>query len=118
MSDYVNSVTLDVNGQEITDFKTFTDNERELAKQVNLMNKTGFMKTTPRPGCKVDYVVPEEGGFDWASVVDGRLSVEYPNGKRVTYTGVHTLKIGEAKVDGDNEVVQAIDLGAVKRVEE
>lgn len=118
MSDYVNTVTLDVNGQQIDDFKGFTDNERELAKPVNLMNKTGFMKTTQRPGCKVDYVVPTEGEFDWESVKDGRLSVEYENGKRVTFTGVNTLKIGEAKVDGDNEVVRSIELGAKERVNE
>ena len=118
MSNYVNRLTLDVNGQQIEDFKGFTDNERELHKPVNLMNTTGFMKTTQRPGCKVDYVVPEEGEFDWESVKDGRLSVEFENGKRVTFTGVHTLKIGEAKVDGDNEVVRNIDLGAKERVKE
>ncbi|MCF6246921.1 MAG: hypothetical protein L3J69_06115 [Desulfobacula sp.] len=118
MSDYVSSVTLDVNGTEIDDFKSFTDNERELHKPVNLMNTTGFMKATQRPGCKVDYVVPVDGEFDWEDVKDGRLSVEYENGKRVTFTGVHTLKIGEAKVDGDNEVVRTIELGAKKRVKE
>lgn len=117
MSDYISTVTLEVDGKEIDDFKAFTDNEQELHKPVNLMNKTGFMKTTPRPGCKVDYVVPEEGEFDWA-VKDGRLSVEFENGTRFTYTGVYTLKIGEAKVDGDNEVVRTIDLGAKKKVKE
>lgn len=116
MSEYVNTVTLDVNGQEIEDFKSFTDNERELHKQVNLMNKTGFMKITQRPGCKVDYVVPAEKEFDWESVKDGRLSVEYEDGKRVTFIGVYTLKIGEAKVDGDNEVVRSIELGAKERM--
>jgi len=118
MNDYVSRVTLDVNGTQIDDFKAFTDNERELHKAVNLMNTTGFMGTTQRPGCKVDYVVPVDGEFDWEGVKDGRLSVEFENGKRITFTGVNTLKIGEAKVDGDNEVVRSIELGAKKRVKE
>jgi hypothetical protein len=118
MGDYLNKVTLEVDGQEVTDFKTFTEKELELAKQVNLMNKTGFMPVTPRYGVNVDYVVPAEGEFDWESVKDGRLTAEYPNGQRITFTGVRTLKIGEAKVDGENEVVRTIELGAVKRVRE
>lgn len=118
MTEYVNKVTLDVNGVEITDFKTFTDNEEELHKEVRLMNKTGFMPVTRRPGCKVDYVVPVENEFDWSTVTAGRLSVEYPTGKRKTYTGVYVLKIGEEKVDGDNEVIRTIELGAVKKVTE
>ena len=118
MTEYVNRVTLDVNGTQIEDFKAFTDNEQELHKAVNLMNKAGFMETTQRPGCKVDYVVPKESEFDWSTVKDGRLSVEFENGRRVTFTGVYVLKIGEAKIDGDNEVVRAIDLGAIKRVNE
>lgn len=118
MTEYIAKCTLDVNGTQIEDFKAFTDNEQELHKPVNLMNKTGFFATTPRPGCKVDYVVPKEGEFDWSTVKDGRLSVEFENGKRVTFTGVYTLKIGEAKVDGDNELTRSIELGATKRVKE
>ncbi|MCD4675342.1 MAG: hypothetical protein K8S18_05015, partial [Desulfobacula sp.] len=69
-------------------------------------------------GCKVDYVVPKEGEFGWATVKDGRLSVEFENGQRTTFTGVYVLKIGEAKVDGENELVRTIELGAKKRVKE
>ena len=118
MGEFVNSVTLDVNGQEITEFKTFTEDERELAKPVKLMNGTGFMDVTARHGCKVDYVVPEEDEFDWDSVKNGRLSVEFASGQRVTFTGVYTLKVGAAKLDGENEVVKTIELGAKKRVKE
>ena len=118
MSEYVNRVALDVNGTTIEDFKTFTENEVELYKQVKLMNKTGHMAVTARYGCKVDYVIRTEGEFDWSSVVGGRLTVEYESGKRVTFTGVYTLKIGEAKTDGDNETTRTIDLGAEERTEE
>jgi hypothetical protein len=118
MSEYVNRVELDVNGTTIEDFKTFTENEVELYKQVNLMNKTGHMKATPRYGCKVGYVVPVTDEFDWRAVVGGRLTVEYDNGKRVTFTGVYTLKIGEAQTDGENETIRPIELGAEERTEE
>lgn len=116
--EYVNKVTLEVDGKEITDFKAFTDKESEVFKQVNLMSKTGFMATTERPGCLVDYVVPAAAPFNWRTVRDGRLTVEKEGGGRITFIGVHTLKVGEAKYDGDNEVVQTIELGATRRIEE
>ncbi len=118
MGEYVNRVVLDVNGTTIEDFKTFTENEIELYKPVNLMNRTGHMKATPRYGCKVDYVVPGENEFDWTAVAGGRLTVEYDSGQRVTFTGVYILKIGEAKTDGDNETIKTIELGAEERIKE
>ena len=117
--EYINRCTLTVNGQEIEDFKSVTENERELSRQVNLMNTTGHCSVTQRPGCKVDYVVPQAAAeFDFDSVKDGTLTIEYENGKRITYQGVRTLKIGEAKIDGDNELVKTIEFGAKKRLVE
>jgi hypothetical protein len=117
--EYVNRCTLAIDGQNIEDFKTFTENERELARQVNLMNKTGHCGVTQRPGCKLDYVVPLDAPeFDFDAVRDGVLTVEYENGKRKIFTGVRTLKIGEEKIDGDNEVVRTIEFGAQQRREE
>jgi hypothetical protein len=45
--EYVELVTLEVNGAEITDFNKVSENEYEVRRPVNLMNKTGFTKTTP-----------------------------------------------------------------------
>lgn len=119
MSEYVSLCTLAINGQEITDFKTFTDNEREIRKPVPLMNKTGRCRVTARPGCKLDYVVPMDGEeFDFDSVENGTLTVQYENGRRTTYSGVSTAKVGEAKLDGEKEVVRTIEFIAEKRVEE
>ncbi len=119
MSEYVSRVLLEVNGQSIEDFKSATEKEVELHKQVNLMNKTGHMATTPRYQVEVEYVVPETSTeFDWEAVSDGRLTIERMNGERVTFTGVYTLKAGDAKADGENEMVRAITLGAEKRVKE
>ena len=114
--EYINKCTLDINGTAIDDFKSFTENERELARQVNLMNKTGTCSVTQRHGCKVDYVVPLDGEeFDFESVKDGTLTVEYENGTRKIFTGVRTMTIGEEKIDGENEVVNEIQFSAEAR---
>ncbi|MDA8137926.1 MAG: hypothetical protein M0036_04660 [Desulfobacteraceae bacterium] len=116
MSEYVNRCVLAINGQNIEDFKTFTEIERELSRRVNLMNKTGHCSVTQRPGCMLDYVVPLDGvEFDFEGVKDATLTVEYENGLRKIFTGVRTLKIGEEKIDGDNELVKTIEFSAEKR---
>jgi hypothetical protein len=117
--EYVSRVLLDINGQGIDDFKSVTEKEVEINKAVNLMNKTGFIGVTPRYGVEVDYVLPEsETPFDFGSVKDGRLSIEFMNGKRVTYSGLYVLKIGDLAIDGEKEATKKVTFGAVKRVEE
>lgn len=116
---YVSRVLLDINGQSIDDFKKVTEKEVEIHKPVNLMHKTGFTGVTPRYGVEVDYVIPEtEPEFDFEGVKGGRLTIEFMNGKRRTYTGVYTLKIGDASYDGDNEASRTITFGAAGRVDE
>lgn len=117
--EYVSRVLLDINGQSIEDFKTVTEKEVEINKAVNLMNKTGFINVTPRYGVEVDYIVPETGTwFDFSTVKDGRLSIEFMNGKRVTYTGLYVLKIGDLAIDGEKEATKKITFGAGGRIEE
>lgn len=116
MSEYVNRCFLEVNGQTIEDFKSVAEKEVELHKAVNLMNKTGVCGVTPRYGVTVDYVVPAgEPEFDWEAVKDGTLTIEYEGGRRRSFTGVYVGKIGEAKTDGDNELVKSIELLATGR---
>jgi len=118
MSEYVSGVTLEVNGQEITDFKSVTEGGRTMRKQVPLMNKTGHINTTPRHTADVDYVVPADAPeFDFDSVVGGTLTIDKGNGRRVQYGGVCTLEVGDAKYDGDNEVVRSIKFSAETRTE-
>lgn len=117
--EYVSRILLDVNGQSIEDFKSVTEKEVEHHKEVKLMNKTGFMAVKQRYGVSVEYVVPETNPeFNWSGVKDGRLSIEFMNGKRITYTGVYVLKVGDVKIDGENEATKNIDLGAANRIEE
>lgn len=119
MSEYVSRVRLEINGQSIEDFNSVEEGDRELAKPVKLMNSTGYVACTPRNTCSVEYVVPAESAeFDFASVVGGTLTIDYQNGKRVTYQGVTTTKIGQTKFDGEKEAIRKIDFSATNRVEE
>jgi len=118
MSEYVSKITLEVNGQSIEDFKTVTEKEYEVFKEIKLMNKTGYAETTPRYGIEVEYVVPKtHPEFDWRNVKDGTLTIDLLNGKRIVYMGVYTLKVGNTKYDTENEVTRTIELGAVNRIE-
>jgi len=118
MSDeYVELVTLEVNGQEITDFNKVSEKEIEIRRPVNLMNKTGFTKTTARYAASVDYVIPKtQTPFDFAAVENGTLTIDRGNGKRVTYGGVFTTKIGEISYE-EKEASQTIEFGAESRTE-
>lgn len=119
MPEYVSRCRLEVNGQTIEDFKSVSVKEIELHKAVNLMSKTGIIKLTPRYAVAVDYVVPEDTSeFNWEEVTNGTLTNEYENGKRETFTGVYIGKVGEKKVDGENETVRTIELIALGRAEE
>ena len=120
MTIYVTKVYLEVDGKNIADFKSVTEPEREVFKPVPVMDGTGYARMTQRYNpITVEYVVPETSAeVDWESVENGRLTIERMNGKRITYTGVYVLKIGEAKADGENEMVQNIELGATDRVVE
>jgi hypothetical protein len=110
-------VTLEVNGQEITNFKSFTENEVEGRSPVKLMNTTAFRRMTKRYGCKVEYVHPEDGKppFDFDSVENGVLTAVREDGVRITYNGVYCLKVGEAKSDGENEKSSEIEFGATSK---
>lgn len=118
MSEFVARVRLEVNGQEITDFSAVTEKEYDLAVQVKLMGGTGHARVTPRYQVSVDYEVPVAGEFDWDSVQDARLTIEYVNGRRKTYTGVWVLKVGEGKADGEKQVTKTIDLSASGLIKE
>lgn len=116
MSEYVLKVNLEVNGQDISDFKSVTESEVELRKEIRLMNKTGFADAQPRYGAEVEYVVPSDAAeFDFEAVKNGTLTIDKNNGVRVAYTGVYCLKVGSVKYDGDNEAVRTITFGATGR---
>lgn len=117
--EYVSKCVLTVNGQDLSDFTRFREDERALRRAVNLMNKTGFSKMTPRYGLTLVYQVPASGEeFNFDDVENGTLVVEYDGGKRVLYGGVSSLTVGPGEVDGDSEMEREIAFLATSRREE
>lgn len=114
--EFVSQVRLEINGQNVTDFKSVEEKEFELHKVVNLMNTTGHISTKERYGVNVEYVVPlDTPEFDFTQVKGGTITIDYQNGTRVKYTGVYVLKIGALKHDGENESVKTIEFSAKNR---
>ena len=117
MPEYVARVRFEINGKDIEDFKTVEEEEVELNKEVNLMNKTGNVGVTPRYKINVDYVVPKDSEeFDFGKVKDGTLTIDYENGKRIQYAGVTVLKIGATSYDGEKEATRKISFMATGKV--
>ena len=115
MAEYISRAFLTINGNKVVDFKAVSEGEYEVFRQIKLMTTTGHAKVTPRYTVEVDYVVPLVNEFDWSTLQNGTLNIQYEDGWTSTYTGVHTLKIGAAKSDGENDVVKVISLGAENR---
>lgn len=118
MSEYVSRINLEVNGESIEDFKSVEEEEVELAKEINLMNKTGFTSVTPRYKVVVDYMIPSDTDeFDFNSLKGGTLTVDRKNGTRIQFAGVTTLKIGATSYDGEKGAEKKITLQATGRTE-
>jgi len=117
MSEYVAKIQLTINEKEIEDFKSVEEEEVELNKEVNLMNKTGVVRVTPRYKLNLDYVMPQGlEEFDFAKVKDGTLVIFYESGKIIQYAGVTVLKIGATSYDGEKEAVRKISFMATGKV--
>jgi len=114
--EYVSQVLLEIDGKNITDFKSVEEKEYEVNRTVNLMNTTGHIGVKARHGVILEYVIPKDGPeFDFDKVKGGRITIDYLNGKRVQYSGVYTAKVGGAKHDGDKETTKMIEFSAKSR---
>lgn len=104
----------------ITDFKTFIDKTRTVRKQVPLQHKTGHIEVTQRFQFEVDYVIPRGTvavSFEQVSDATFTVTFEGDSQNQIVYGGVYTLDVGDASVDGENEVVRKITFGAESRKE-
>jgi hypothetical protein len=113
--DYIVKCILTHDGKDIEDFESITEHPIKRAKPVELMNKTGFGKLTPRYTFSVVYVVPTTNPLDWSKVTNDTFVIKDDGGRITTYIGVRLIEEGEAKRDGKEEVKQTIELGATKR---
>jgi hypothetical protein len=119
--EYVSQVTLEVNGEEITDFDKVKEPERALREPIQLMGKTGFVTVTPQYiNGTISYVIPRGvTEFDFDSVEDGTLTIDKGDGARVTYTGVFVAKIEEPEFDETGKkATRKITWAATGRTEE
>lgn len=117
MAQYVSRVDVVIDGQKIDDMKNFKEMELAPRDQVNLMNRTGFVKKTVRHKFTLDYVIPTGTRFDFSAVENATALVAYEDGGSINYSGVCVLTIGEAASDGEKEVVQTITFGAEARTD-
>lgn len=118
MSQYVSRVDVAINGQKIEDMKNFKIMAIQPRDQVNLMNKTGFVKKTVRHKFSLDYVIPAGDRYDFEAVEKATALVAYEDGGKINYANVCVLEIGEEATDGEKEVVQTITFGAESRVDD
>jgi len=116
---FVTRALLDVNGQQIDNFKSVTQKAVTAAKQVPLMYKSGVAPLTKRFQVEVEYVVPQEAinVFNWMQDFgsSATLVITYDGGQSVTFSSVAVLEVGDAKIDGENELVQTVTLAASAR---
>lgn len=115
MALYVTRCTLSINGKNEKNFKAVTEKGVTAGIQVALMNETGYGQKTKRWQVDLDYVVPQVNEFDFTGLVGGTLTIEYDSGTRNNYGDVNILEIGDATIDGDNELVRKITVSCGKK---
>lgn len=110
-------VELTFDGSTVTDFKSISENEIEVGKEVEYASKTGFVEIPPKYGFQLEYVEPKTGPFDFGKFAkaEGTAVIHYDGGTTATYYGVRLLKKGEKKADGRNEIVVPYTFTATRR---
>jgi hypothetical protein len=104
---------LEVNGQQMTDFRSVTPDGVKYRKTVNLMGKTGKASITKRYGFTIEYVVPAgKPRFNWEALDNMSIVWVYPDGKRDVYLGCSALEVDGGKIDGETEQVINVKIAA------
>lgn len=109
---FITRAYLEVNGKLIEDFSKVSVSPVTHGKKINLMNGSGYAELTKRFEVSLDYKVPTVGAVDWSTIKNSTLTVEYRGGDRVNFTGINIVEVGEAAIDGENELTQTIRLSA------
>jgi hypothetical protein len=110
---------VEINGFNIEDFNSVTPGAFTAGKQVELMNKTNFGRMTPRYTFQINFVEPADGyPVDIENIKNGTCTIEYDNGKRITYGDVNTMEVGEGAINGTDEYNYPITYSASSRTPE
>lgn len=116
---YANRARVTRNGQKVPHMKHFTRREAVYSSEVETMEGGGTVEKPKRPGFSIGYVLPKTNPkLDWSDVKDEDWVVEIQGGKRVIYTGVDCLSMGEFNLDGDGESVATLTFYAATEDEE
>lgn len=118
-TEYVSKITLIANGQEVAHLESCTEMEREVRTSKNLMRSTGFYRRQPRYQLQCVYAIPAAATeFDFEGLENGTIIVEYEGGRRILYSGVSTLTIGEKPFNETDAATCTVLMGADSRREE
>ncbi len=116
--EYVSIVILEINGQQIDDFKKVREGEREIRKTIQLARKIGVVRVVRGYPLEVDYLIPLDAPeFDFEAEFedgDGTLTIDYENGTRKVYSGVTLIKVGKTEYPDEEGAYKTIELIATK----
>lgn len=123
MDEYVGSIVLEMDGQEIevTDLKEDVTTGRKLVKTMNKTGRAkGFSRGIAEYQLTISVVVPLSGDLNWEGM-EGAKITQYPlsgsGGKRVSFLDCFSTQVG-ASYTVDNEAKRDITVNALRRVEE
>jgi hypothetical protein len=108
---------VEVDGESVEYFKSFTEDAREIRRQVKLMNGHATMDVNPDHMFRINYIIPKTNPKNWDDVEDVVFTVIIPGTKRITFSPASVLTVGVYTMDNENEAVQPIIFGYEDRTE-
>lgn len=122
LQEYLGSIVMEVNGQEV-EIESLDVTNKTGRKLVKTMNKSGrakgFCKGIGEFDLKITAVIPLTGDIDWAGIEGAKVTI-YPlsvGGKRTSYLDCFTLDVGR-KYSVDGEAKQDLSMAALREVAE
>ena len=113
----VSKIVLQLGGSKVSNFESIEEPDVDVGFQEELMD--GDMQGDQEPSykpIKLVYVLKKGGGDpNFESVKDATLEIDYLDGRKVTYTGVKTLKVGYTKHQRGKLARLTLEFGALWR---
>jgi hypothetical protein len=114
VGNYINATSVVIDGEELKHVKKVREGKRTVRKAIKLMRRRGTVRVTPDNTVELECLIPEdEPEYDYATIADKTLTLEYENGTKVIYTEVSVIEVGDEEYDDDNEAVRKILLHSV-----
>ena len=111
----ISNVTIVLDGEKITGFKQFKENEIEEAQTVELADGEDVVEVPPKYGFSLT-VVPDSGADrDWSGTKNATAIIQYKGGKKVVFTGCRLLKQTPGDIDGKTAKETQLEFYAASR---